>query len=71
MKNKILSLNVEFNVVRILDDNSSVNTGIISNYNLLSINDNKFPEILENIRKDFNVLIQKYTSKYPFNLEDK
>jgi len=63
-------LNIDFSMLRLLEDNSSVNTTIHSGYRLLSIEKDVYKEAIIEIEKDFKVLTEKYTSKYKFNPHD-
>ncbi|KKN18807.1 hypothetical protein LCGC14_0952110 [marine sediment metagenome] len=69
MNNKVYSVNIEFCMVRELEDRSSVNTAITTRYKTLTIPHEDFQKASTDIEKDINRLINKYHKKYEFKLE--
>ena len=67
MNNKILVLNLDFSVLRKLEDNSAVNTTIIQRYELILLNGIKFPELLKEIKEDFDIMDEKIYKQIPFS----
>jgi len=65
---KIFVLHGEFCQLRFMDDNSSVNTTIFSEYSLLSIKDKDFQDILTEIQIDIKKIIAKYNEKHMFEV---
>ena len=63
---EIYVINLDFSKMRFLEDGSAVNTTLFSIYSLISLNKSEFKEILPEIRKSLQALINKYTKKYPF-----
>ncbi len=70
MKDKTYVLNLDFSVMRLLNDNSAVNTTIKQDYTLLSIPKDAYITVINQIEKDFNQIIDKYTTEFKFNPND-
>ena len=68
--NTTFVLHIDFSILRLLEDNSAVNTSIASCYRLLTIEKKAYEEAIDEIEKDLNVLKEKYISKYRFNPHD-
>lgn len=70
MNNKSYTLDLSFNMFRLLENNEGINTIIVHNYRMLTIPSKDFIEVLDNIEIDFNKLIEKYTENYHLKIND-
>ena len=62
------TLNLDFSMLRMIEDGTSVNTTITSKYMILTIPPNVSTMAIGEIEKDFNELIDKYFGKYQLQI---
>ena len=62
----IYVINLDFSKMRFLEDGTAVNTSVFQIYSLISLNKKELKEILPEIRKSIQALINKYAEKYQF-----
>lgn len=63
---KIYAIDMTFSQMRFLDDNSAINTSLYTNYTLMGIKKGELKEVLPDIRKELQNILNKYAEKYPF-----
>jgi len=70
MNNTTYSLNIEFCMVRVIENGTTVNTAIKTDYNILTITEKQFEVISKEIEAEINTIMYKYTSMYRFKPND-
>ena len=68
MNNNKYTLNIDFSMLRRVEDGTSVNTTITSKYMILTIPPKDSIIAIREIEKDFNELIDKYFGKYQLQI---
>ncbi len=62
------TLNLDFSMLRMIEDGTSVNTTITSRYIILTIQPKDSIIAIGEIEKDFNELIAKYFAKFQLKI---
>ena len=63
---EIYVINLDFSMLRFLEDNSSVNTSLHAIYSVISLNKAEFKEVLPEIKELYQKIVDKYGKKYQF-----
>lgn len=63
-------MNLDFSMLRLIENGTTVNTTITTKYTLLTIPIKSFEDVLINIEKDFTEIITKYLKNYKLKIKD-
>ena len=70
MSNETYTLNFEFCIFRIVENGTSVNTAITTDYEMITIPHKDFQDVSDLIIKDIRKLMNKYRIKYQFQIDE-